>query len=161
MKSITYDSKPQKVSQLHVPTLPDVAFQRYLWFLEKPAWKSMYNKCTEQRLTPGRSATNVTWRDTQAWPRAAACGPRGAVAGGKASPGCGVFSHRDRGMSLTRGHCRAIKLRVPNGLWLRLEMGTNGGKMTSQGSERPGPGTLRGGGQGRAAAARGSHIVSG
>lgn len=57
MKSIMYYSKPQRSVSVTSQTFPDVVFRSYLWFLEKPVWKSIHIECTEHGLRPasGRS----------------------------------------------------------------------------------------------------------
>lgn len=50
MKSIIYYSKPQRSISVTSQTFPDVVFQSYLWFLEKPVWKSIHIECTEHGL---------------------------------------------------------------------------------------------------------------
>lgn len=64
----------------------------------------------------------------QVCPRAPAAGTEGREGGRKRPVQVVAFLVCNRGMSLTLEHCQVIKLHVPNGLLLRLEVGTNGGE---------------------------------
>lgn len=105
MKSIIYYPKPQRSISVTSQTFPDVVFQSYLWFLEKPVWKSIHIECTEHglRLASGGSAA---WRCEHRPPEPAGAG------GGRSGGSCSV-----QRSELNTRHCRAASL------WLRVSAG--------------------------------------
>lgn len=112
---------------------PDVVFRSYLWFLEKPVWKSTHSAGTDHELTPGelqRDWSHTLGTRTGFVPERPQS--RGGCAARKASPGGGISRSVTEVWEFNTRTLSPHKLHVPKGLWLRLEMGTGGGQMKSQ-----------------------------
>lgn len=143
MKSIIYYSKPQKVNQLNVPNISRRGFSKLPLVFGKTSmevnihwmhWTTFAYIKVSNNISLHLASWSMIWSHTLKYihrfcPRSSCGEERGPWRGKKkASPGCGISHFVTEVWELTLEHCQVIKLHVPNGLLLRLEMGTNGGE---------------------------------